>query len=73
MQQQRAATPVEISQHFPPLQRAALVRAASRRDMAAIDAITDELAGLGLVRPRDVLAVPSASQQAAMAAGLRGL
>lgn len=71
--QQQDAPRAEVSQLFPPMQRAAPVRAARLRDHRAIDGITDELARLGLVRPRDAMALPSASQQAAAAAGRRGL
>ena len=71
--QQHDTTPAEVSQLFPPMQRAALVRAASLRDWRAIDRITDDLARMGLVRPRDAMALPSASQQAAALAGRRGL
>jgi hypothetical protein len=52
-------TKVEVSQHFPPFIRAALVGAAAAHwqseaeRIATIDSITDDLARQGYCRPRE--------------------
>lgn len=43
---------VDVSEHYPPHVREQLVAAGQRRDEVAIDHITDQLASMGLARPR---------------------
>lgn len=70
--QQQDTTPATVCRLFPPMQRQALVRAAQRGDMREIDAITDELARLGLVRPRHDDRPSAPAVMAAALAGWRG-
>jgi hypothetical protein len=42
----------QVSNHFPPFNRDALLWAGALKDYRMIDAATDELVRLGLCRPR---------------------
>ncbi len=66
------AVPGPVAQLLPPDVRRALVSAGQRRDMAMIDALTDELARRGFCRPRSEDTMPL-RVDAAHLAHMRGL